>query len=105
MTNGLSLFFTAVKERVWPWKFNSRLCTLLVRRYWPGPLLHGAGTNASQDRLYGVILTCSASWVRQEQNHNMYVPTERPGEFSPDFKQKAEFDMHRALGLCDPSAA
>ena len=32
--------------------------------YWMGGLLHGAGTNTSQNRRYGVILTYSSGWVR-----------------------------------------
>ncbi|MEO2176854.1 MAG: phytanoyl-CoA dioxygenase family protein [bacterium] len=36
--------------------------------YWTGGLLHGAGANTSQEWHYGVILTYSAGWLRQEEN-------------------------------------
>ena len=39
--------------------------------YWMGGLLHGAGENTSGDWRYGVILTYSLGWVRQEENHTI----------------------------------
>ena len=73
--------------------------------YWMGGLLHGAGANTSQDWRYGVILTYSAGWVRQEENQYMNVPDARLAELSPEIKQIAGFDMYRALGLHDPSVS
>ena len=72
--------------------------------YWHGGLLHGAGANTSKDWRYGIILTYSLGWVRQEENQYMDVPAERLTELSPEVKQIAGFDMYRALGLYDPSA-
>ena len=71
--------------------------------YWLGGLLHGAGANTSQHWRYGVILTYSAGWVRQEENQYLDVPAERLAELSPEVKQIAGFDMYRALGFHDPS--
>ena len=73
--------------------------------YWMGGLLHGAGANTSQDSRYGVILTYSAGWLRQEENQYMNVPVERLAELSPEIKQIAGFDMYRALGFYDPSVS
>ena len=71
--------------------------------YWMGGLLHGAGENSSQDWRYGVILTYSLGWVRQEENQYLDVPPERLAELSPEVKRIAGFDMYRALGLFDPT--
>ncbi len=72
--------------------------------FWAGGLLHGAGANTSQDWRYGVILTYSLGWLRQEENQYLDVPSERVAELSPEVRQIAGFDMYRALGLYDPSA-
>jgi hypothetical protein len=71
--------------------------------YWMGGLLHGAGANTSQDWRYGVILTYSAGWLRQEENQYLNVTPERLAELSPETKQIVGFDMYRALGFYDPS--
>jgi len=71
--------------------------------YWLGGLLHGAGPNSAQDSRYGVILTYSAGWVRQEENQYLDVPAERLAELSPAVKEIAGFNMYRALGLHDPT--
>ena len=73
--------------------------------YWLGGLLHGAGANTSQDWRYGVILTYSAGWVRQEENQYLDVTAERLAELSPEVKQIAGFEMYSALGLHDPSVS
>ena len=73
--------------------------------YWLGGLFHGAGANTSQDWRYGVILTYSLGWLRQEENQYMDVPPERLAELSPEVKQIVGFDMYRALGLHDPSVS
>lgn len=71
--------------------------------YWLGGLLHGAGANTSQDWRYGVILTYSLGWVRQEENQYLNVPPARLAGLSPEVRQIAGFNMYRALGLYDPS--
>ncbi|MCZ6712095.1 MAG: phytanoyl-CoA dioxygenase family protein [Gammaproteobacteria bacterium] len=71
--------------------------------YWMGGLLHGAGANTSQELRYGVILTYSVGWVRQEENQYLDVAPERLSELSPEVKQIVGFDMYRALGFHDPS--
>lgn len=71
--------------------------------FWMGGTLHGAGANTSQDWRYGVILTYSLGWVRQEENQYMDVTPARLASLSPEVRQIAGFDMYRALGLYDPS--
>lgn len=71
--------------------------------FWMGGLLHGAGANTSQDWRYGVILTYSLGWVRQEENQYLNVPKERLAELSPEARRTAGFDMYRALGFYDRS--
>lgn len=70
--------------------------------FWMGGLFHGAGANISNDWRYGVILTYSAGWVRQEENQYLNVSPERQRELSPELKKIVGFDMHRALGFYDP---
>ena len=71
--------------------------------FWLGGLLHGAGANVSQDWRYGVILTYSVGWVRQEENQYLDVSPQRLAELSPEVRQLVGFDMYRALGFHDPS--
>ena len=71
--------------------------------YWLGGTLHGAGANTSQDWRYGVILTYSVGWVRQEENQYLDVPAERLADLSPEVRRIAGFHMYQALGLYDPS--
>ncbi len=71
--------------------------------YWLGGTLHGAGPNTAADWRYGVILTYSVGWVRQEENQYLSVPLERRSELSPEVQQVAGFNMYRALGFHDRS--
>ncbi len=71
--------------------------------FWSGGLLHGAGANVSQDWRYGVILTYSLGWVRQEENQYLNVPKARLAELSPEMRQLIGFEMYDALGFYDPS--
>lgn len=71
--------------------------------FWMGGLLHGAGENTSNDWRYGVILTYSLGWVRQEENQYLDVPGSRVAELTPEEKHIAGFDMYSALGFFDPS--
>ena len=73
--------------------------------YWMGGLLHGAGANTSDGWRYGVILTYSLGWVRQEENQYLNVSRERFAELTPELRQIVGLDMYRGLGFYDPSAA
>ncbi|MEM1333662.1 MAG: phytanoyl-CoA dioxygenase family protein [Actinomycetota bacterium] len=73
--------------------------------FWLGGTLHGAGANTSDDHRYGVILTYSLGWVRQEENQYLDIPPERVGELTPEVRRLAGFEMYGALGFHDPSVA
>jgi len=72
--------------------------------YWLGGTLHGAGANTATDWRYGIILTYSVGWVRQEENQYMDVPAARLAELSPKLRKLIGFDMYDALGFYDPSS-
>ena len=71
--------------------------------FWMGSTLHGAGANTSNDWRYGVILTYSLGWLRQEENQYLDVPPEVAAKMSPELRNRLGLDMYRALGLWDPS--
>ena len=73
--------------------------------FWMGGLLHGAGANTSEDWRYGIILTYSAGWVRQEENQYLNVSAARAADLSAEVHRIAGFDMYRALGFHDPSSS
>ena len=67
--------------------------------YWLGSTLHGAGANLSNDWRYGVILTYSLGWLRQEENQYLDVPPDIAAELSPALRDMIGYKMHRALGF------
>ena len=67
--------------------------------YWLGGTLHGAGANTSNDWRYGVILTYSLGWLRQEENQYLDVPPEVARTLSPELCDIIGYKMHRALGF------
>jgi len=70
--------------------------------YWLGGTLHGAGANTSQDWRYGVILTYSLGWLRQEENQALDVPPALASTLSPELQALVGRSMHGALGFFDP---
>jgi len=70
--------------------------------FWSGGLLHGAGANVGEDWRYGIILTYSLGWVRQEENQYLNVPKARLAELTPEMRKLIGFDMYDALGFYDP---
>lgn len=70
--------------------------------FWLGGTLHGAGANVSDDHRYGVVLTYSAAWLRQEENQYLDVPPEIADGFSPELQRMLGFHMNGALGFYDP---
>jgi ectoine hydroxylase-related dioxygenase (phytanoyl-CoA dioxygenase family) len=67
--------------------------------YWLGGTLHGAGANTSQDWRYGVILTYSCGWLRQEENQYLDVPPEVARRLSPALRDIIGYKMHSGLGF------
>ncbi|MDJ0788873.1 MAG: phytanoyl-CoA dioxygenase family protein [Myxococcota bacterium] len=70
--------------------------------YWLGGTLHGAGANTAGDWRYGVILTYSLGWLRQEENQALDVPSDLAATFSPELQRLTSRTMHGALGFFDP---
>lgn len=71
--------------------------------YWLGGTLHGAGANTAADWRYGVILTYSVGWVRQEENQYLDVSRKRLEQLSPEIQRILGFSPYRALGFYDKS--
>ena len=67
--------------------------------YWLGGTLHGAGANTSQDWRYGVILTYSCGWLRQEENQYLDVPAEMARRLSPALRDIIGYKMYHGLGF------
>ncbi len=70
--------------------------------FWLGGTLHGAGANVSNDWRYGVILTYSLGWLRQEENQYLDVPPHVADGLSPELRERTGHSMHGALGFSDP---
>jgi len=67
--------------------------------YWLGGTLHGAGANISKDWRYGVILTYSLGWVRQEENQYLDVPPEIAKKLPTKLAELIGYKPYRALGF------
>ncbi len=70
--------------------------------YWLGGTLHGAGANTSNDSRYGVILTDSLGWLRQEENQVLDSPPDTANKLSPEVLALTGRAMHGSLGFFDP---
>lgn len=75
--------------------------------YWLGGTLHGGGANTSNDWRYGVILTYSLGWLRQEENQYLDVPPEVLATLAPELQALTGHVMHGGLGfsVADAEAA
>ena len=69
---------------------------------WLGGTLHGAGANRSNDSRYGVILTYSLGWLRQEENQYLDVPPEMASRLSSELLEVIGYKMYAGLGVHDP---
>ena len=70
--------------------------------FWLGGTLHGAGANVSDECRYGVVLTYSAAWLRQEENQYLDVPPNIAEGLSPELQRMIGYKMNGALGFHDP---
>jgi ectoine hydroxylase-related dioxygenase (phytanoyl-CoA dioxygenase family) len=70
---------------------------------WLGGTLHGAGANTSAaDWRYGVFVSYSLGWLRQEENQYLDVPPAVARELDDELRALAGFAMHGGLGFHDP---
>ncbi len=72
---------------------------------WLGGTLHAAGANVSDSWRYGVILTYSLGWLRQEENMYLDLPPALAKEMPEEVRQLVGYPMHGALGFYDPTIA
>ncbi len=73
---------------------------------WLGGTLHAAGANVTTDQWrYGIILSYSLSWLRQEENQYLDIPAPRRAELSPELLALTGHSMSGSLGFSDPSVA
>ena len=75
--------------------------------YWLGGTLHGGGANTSNSWRYGVILTYSLGWLRQEENQYLDIPPEVLATLTPELQALTGHAMHGGLGfsVADAKAA
>ena len=62
--------------------------------YWLGGTLHGAGANVSNDWRYGVILTYSLGWLRQEENQYLTIPREIADSYPDQLRRLMGYQVH-----------
>jgi ectoine hydroxylase-related dioxygenase (phytanoyl-CoA dioxygenase family) len=69
---------------------------------WMGGTLHGAGANRSADDWrYGVFLSYSLGWLRQEENQYLDVPRDIARTLPKQVRDLVGYKMHLALGYTD----
>jgi ectoine hydroxylase-related dioxygenase (phytanoyl-CoA dioxygenase family) len=73
--------------------------------FWMGGLLHGAGANISSDWRYGVILTYSLGWLRQEENQSLSVPQNVARDLPKALRDMIGDSMNGSLGFADKDVA
>jgi len=70
---------------------------------WMGGTLHGAGANRTDERRYGVFLSYSLGWLRQEENQYVDVPYEIARTLSREVRDLVGYRMHMGIGYFDVS--
>ena len=73
---------------------------------WLGGTLHGAGANVTEDTWrYGVLLTHTLGWLRQEENQHVSMPLDEVLELPQAMQSRMGFSMdyESSLGFYDPS--
>ena len=71
---------------------------------WMGGTLHGGGANISEDWRYGVFISYSLGWLRQEENQYLDVPLELAKTFPKELRALVGYTMHGGLGFYEPEA-
>jgi ectoine hydroxylase-related dioxygenase (phytanoyl-CoA dioxygenase family) len=70
---------------------------------WMGGTLHGAGANRTDEWRYGVFLSYSLGWMRQEENQYVDVPYEIARTLSKEVRDLVGYRMHMGIGYYDAS--
>ena len=69
--------------------------------FWMGGTLHGAGANRSDGWRFGVFLSYSLGWLRQEENLYVTCPREVARTLPKQVRDLVGYKMHAALGYMD----
>jgi hypothetical protein len=69
--------------------------------FWTGGILHGAGANRSTEWRFGVFLSFSLGWLRQEENQYLDVPLEDALALPADVRDLLGYQMHTGLGYSE----
>jgi ectoine hydroxylase-related dioxygenase (phytanoyl-CoA dioxygenase family) len=70
---------------------------------WMGGTLHGAGANRTDEWRYGVFLSYSLGWLRQEENQYIDVPGEIARTLDKQVRDLVGYRMHLGIGYADVS--
>ena len=68
---------------------------------WMGGTLHGAGANRVDEWRYGVFLSYSLGWLRQEENQFIDVPPNLARTLPKQVRDLCGYRMHLGLGYSD----
>jgi ectoine hydroxylase-related dioxygenase (phytanoyl-CoA dioxygenase family) len=68
---------------------------------WMGGTLHGAGANRTDEWRYGVFLSYSLGWLRQEENQYIDVPSDVARTLDKSVRDLVGYRMHLGLGYAD----
>ena len=71
---------------------------------WLSAMLHGAGANVSDRWRYGVIVTYSLGWLRQEENQTIAVPKELARQLPGDLLDMIGYTQNGSLGFSEEFA-
>jgi ectoine hydroxylase-related dioxygenase (phytanoyl-CoA dioxygenase family) len=69
--------------------------------FWTGRVLHGAGANRSDGTRYGLFVSFSVGWVRQEENHYLEMPLEEALALPQEMRELIGYRMHTGLGFSE----
>jgi ectoine hydroxylase-related dioxygenase (phytanoyl-CoA dioxygenase family) len=70
---------------------------------WMGGTLHGAGANRTDEWRYGVFLSYSLGWMRQEENQYVDVPYDIARTLTKEVRDLVGYRMHMGIGYFDAS--
>jgi ectoine hydroxylase-related dioxygenase (phytanoyl-CoA dioxygenase family) len=68
---------------------------------WMGGTLHGAGANTSDGWRFGVFLSYSLGWLRQEENQFLDVPPSLARTLPKGLRDLVGYKMHGGLGFAE----
>ena len=72
---------------------------------WLGGTLHAAGANNSNEWRYGIILSYSLGWLRQEENQYLNLPPALAKNMPNEVRELVGYPMHGSLGFYDRDIA